>query len=165
MLPDAESEFDSLSLYAWDDEILWGVGSEALSSGVWQQITAADDIYLSNFGTMDVKVTSHVAAVAKGSKKFASWFPVDGDVDVDVDLWHYRVFSQLLYVPDMCSCKDEYLAAWRGRYLVHADELFWGRAIIKAEFRYTDRADSTYGNSQIRWERRTLSVLLRFVSY
>lgn len=45
------------------------------------------------------------------------------------------------------------------------DAVCWVRAIIEAEFRCTNIADSTYLNSHIRWERRTLSVLGRFIPY
>lgn len=59
----------------------------------------------------------------------------------------------------------EQLAAWGGRYIVHADSIFWNRDILTMQFRYVSPADSTYWQSQILWDRTTLSVLDRFVQY
>lgn len=70
-----------------------------------------DDIDLANFGTMDVKPMLHVVAVAKGLQTFAGGLTVDEDVDVD--LWRYRVFSERLYVANVCLFTEEDLAPTR----------------------------------------------------
>lgn len=51
---------------------------------MWQRIIAVGDIDFADFGTMDVKRTRHVAAVAKGLQTFAGGPLVDDDVDVVV---------------------------------------------------------------------------------
>lgn len=71
VLADVESDFESISLYAWDGEFFWGVGTEALESRVWQRIISVVDNNLANFGTIDLKRSRYVAAVAKGLQKFA----------------------------------------------------------------------------------------------
>lgn len=122
-----------------------------------------DDVDLENLGTIDVKRTRHVAAVAKGLQKVLGGSLIDDDVYVD--MWCCRVYSERPYVAYLCSFTDDDLPALRRRYMVHADALCWNHTILAAHFRYTSRAESTYWQSKIRWERRKLSVLVRFVPY
>lgn len=121
------------------------------------------NIDLSNFGTVDVKCTCHVAAIAKGLQKFSSGSLIDEDVDVD--MWGYHLYSEWPYVANMGSFTDDELEACRLRYMMHAGALGRVSAIIMAQLRYIGRYDSMYWNCQIPWERRTLYVLGRFVPY
>lgn len=138
VLADVESDFESLSLHAWDGEFFWGVDTESLASRVYQWINTVDDIDLANYGTVDVKRSRYVAAVAKGFQMFAGAPAVDKGFYVE--LWRYKVSSERPYVANLCTFTEEDIFPWRGRYMLHADVLCWGRSICKAEFRYVSRA-------------------------
>lgn len=78
-----------------------------------------DGIDLPYFGTIEVKRTQHLAVVGKGLQTFE-----DGPLteqDVDVGMWRYHVHSERHYVANLVT-GDE-LKVWRGRYMVHGDEL------------------------------------------
>ena len=49
--------------------------------------------------------------------------------------------------------------------MVHEDAVLWERAILPTRFRYFDRRDDPFWDKQAKWERRTLSVMGRFVPY
>lgn len=75
------------------------------------------------------------------------------------------MYRERQYVANLWTLTMGDLTSWRGRYMVHADELCWVRAIIVEQFRYMSRADSINWKSQVRWERWKISVLSRFVPY
>lgn len=116
VLADADAKLSSLAHYAWKDELLYGESTDAHTCNVWQNIIAVYDVYLANFGIIDVKRTRHVASVAKGLLTFAGGWVVDNDANVD--LWRYWVCSELLYVANLCSFTENQLSAWCGRYMV-----------------------------------------------
>lgn len=99
------------------------MSTDALASLVWQRFIAVDDINLANFGTIDMKRTGHVAAVARDLQTFAGG-PLADD-DVDVKMWGYRLYSERPYVTNLCSFTDEDLVTWRSHYMVQADALCW----------------------------------------
>lgn len=96
-----EGDFSSLSLFTLHDESFWDLGSEALTSRVWQRIIAVHDVDLSNFSRIDVKRTPHVSASAKGLQTFAGGPPIEKDVNVDMR--RYPVYSERPYVLNLCS--------------------------------------------------------------
>lgn len=61
MLSNAEDEFSSLVLLAWDDDFYLGVTTDALASQLWKFIIVVDDVDLANYGTIDVKRAHHLA--------------------------------------------------------------------------------------------------------
>ena len=160
----ADDDYAQLVLYAWDGLFYWGVESEALSSRVWRDVIAVDDADLSYFGSSTSKMSRHVAEVMKGMVALPSG-PLVEEADVDVDIWRYRYYGERSYVRNLCGIPDETLAAWRGRYMVHEDAVLWERAILPTRFRYFDRRDDPFWDKQAKWERRTLSVMGRFVPY
>lgn len=83
----------------------------------------------------------------------------------EVDMWQYLYYGERPYFANPFALLVELLEPWRGRYLVHEDMLCWHLAIQPTRFRYSERSESMYSNRQVRWERRTLSALVRFVQY
>lgn len=69
------------------------------------------------------------------------------DDDVVVDMWRYLVQSERSYVDNLCAFTDEGLAIWCGWYVVYVDALCRNRAIL-TQFRYKDRAELTFWQSQ-----------------
>ena len=55
------------------------------------------------------------------------------------------------------------LEEWRGHYDVHVDAILYSRAVLPANFRFADRSENDYWRKCVRFERRCLSALGRFV--
>lgn len=110
MLADAETEFISLALFAWDDKFHWGMSTDALAPRAWKRIIIVDGVDLGNYGTFDVKQAHHVAAMGKGLQSFECGSLVD--YDDDVDMWRYRAYSEQPYVANLCSFIEEDLTPW-----------------------------------------------------
>lgn len=163
VLAGAENDFDNLELYACDGQFFWGVELESLGSRVWLDIVAVDDYDLKYHGSADARKSHLVADVAKGMLALASEPLVEEDVDVD--LWSYRYYGELRYAVNLFALQTEKLASWSGRYMVNPDSICWESGIILSRFRYLDGLELVYWSQQVRWEKRTLSSLGRFLPY
>lgn len=104
-----------------------------------------------------------MSEVFKGLSRLPNAPLIEGDMYAD--LWRYRTQGERTYVSNMCALLAESLEAWWGRFLVHADTICWQRAIFVSHFRYEDRSSSSYWNYEVKWKRRILSPLGRFVPY
>ena len=87
------------------------------------------------------------------------------DPELGVDIWQYRNFGERAYVANLCAIDDALVAGWRGHYGVDARALCWARYVLPSDFRYQRRAGMDYWDSQIREERKAMSVLGRFMPY
>lgn len=104
---DAKNDFEQLALYAWDGPFYWGVEVEALSSRVWSDVIAVDDIEFSYYGSADSKPTRHLGDVAKGM--FALGGGPFFEEGVDVDIWGYRYCVERWYIDNLCVLPEELL--------------------------------------------------------
>lgn len=66
MVPDAESGFKTLARYIWDRKCFASIPVAALSSPVWADFTAVDDVVLSYRGSSALKRVQHVSDVLSG---------------------------------------------------------------------------------------------------
>ena len=106
---------------------------------------------------------THVKDIARGVRSLGNG-PVL-DPALGLDLWQYRVYSEVPYVDNLLAIPQETLDTWSGSFMVHADAICWNRATIPAQFRYVNQLDSDYWCEQQRWERRVLSSLGRFIPF
>jgi len=156
-------DYEVLNLYSWDGQFFWGEDAACLRSRVWRDVFATDDGDLNTRGSHAAKRAEHVRHVRQGLASLQHT-PLIED-RYDVDLWRYRTYGEIPYVANLCAISQDRLAAWRNRFVVDERALCWHRSILLSDFRYRRRAETEYWDTQIRLERRALSVMGRFVPY
>ena len=134
-----------------------------LQSPVWRDLFATDDGDLNTRGSHAAKRVEHVRHIRKGLDSLRHTPLIDAGLDVD--LWRYRTYGEIPYVANLCGIGPTRLAGWRNRFMVDERALCWHRSILPSDFRYRRRADMEYWDTQIRLERRAMSVMGRFVPY
>lgn len=105
------------------------VDVEALSPRLFRNIIAADDIYLSYYGSVDAKRGSHLVDVAKGiwlsqTARPGGQLVLEG---VDVELWRYRYYCEWLYVDNLCDLPKDLIHSWRCQYMERFRLFTWIR--------------------------------------
>jgi len=163
VLAGAADNYEVLNLYSWDGQFFWGEDAACLRSRVWRELFATDDGDLNTRGSHAAKRAEHVKHIRQGLASLRHT-PLIED-GRDVDLWRYRTYGEIPYVENLCGISQGRLAAWRNRFVVDEHALCWHRSILPSDFRYRRRADTDYWDTQIRLERRALSVMGRFVPY
>lgn len=144
---DGENDFEHFELYAWDGQFFWVVKTEALSSRVWRDIIAVDD--MNYHGSAHDRKPLHVVHVANGMLTFAGGPSVENYIDVDD--WRYRYYGERSFIANLCALPAEQLAAWHVRYMGHSDAISWERAILPALFRYFYWDELAYGVNKSAW--------------
>ena len=104
---------------------------------------------------MCIRDSVNVKDIARGVRSL--WNGTVLDHAFGLDLWQYRLYSEVPYVDNLLAIPQETLDTWSGSFMVHADAICWNRATIPAQFRYVNQLDSDYWREQHRWERRVLS--------
>lgn len=85
--------------------------------------------------------------------------------DVYVYIWRNPYYAERPYIENLCALPALWLGSWRWQYMVHLDAICWERAIMPPRFRYLEPLRSVYWIQPVRWERRSLSALGRFLPY
>lgn len=128
----SESKFDYLDRYELDGRFFWGVETEVLSSLLWREIIAGNDIDLNFHCSSDERTLRHVAYVSKGILALTVAPLVDEDSYMDI--WHYRYYEERPYFANLFVLPAEQLESWQGKYMVHLNSIYWKRAMFPSRF-------------------------------
>lgn len=80
-----------------------------------------------------------------------------------MDLLTNRTNSEVDYVAKLVVMQAEQVASWFGLYFISADKICFPKVLLQARFMYESLRGIDYWESSVRFERRALSVLGRFV--
>lgn len=158
----ADDDYESLKLYSLNGRSVLYVNGEALRSRARQYVYAVDDVDLQTDGsTFDRRVT-HLRDLRRVVESFL-FSGQSIDPGMDMNLWAYRKICQVGYVSALVVLPAEQLAHWYGLYAVSSDAICFQKALLPARFPWRTRKGVEYWKSSVRFERRALFPLARFV--
>lgn len=138
VVSDGKSGFESLVRYPLDGKILEGIPVDALSSGVWADLIAVDDVDLSCSGSHTAKRVRHVSDVFLGLNSL-HYSPIMGE-SLDVDFWRYQTFGERPCVASVYTLSAAQSKAWVERFIVYPDAICLKNATLVGHFRHDDWA-------------------------
>lgn len=117
----ADNMFAKLVRYSWDGKFFSVITMDALSSRMWRDALAVDEVDLQNGGALEARRVRKIKNICKGISCLPYALPIDDRSDVV--FWRHRTFGERFYVANLLALPAERLKSWRGWTLVHADAI------------------------------------------